>query len=180
MKHNTLSILVENSAGVLSQVIRLFSRKGYNIDSLAVGETHDPAISRITVVLQGDSLAIRQISSQLHKLIPVHSVKVLDPDDSIERELIFVKVKADSRSVRDEIIQLVGVFRAHIIDIDLQTVTVSIVGAGDKSRALLNLLDEFGIMEIARTGMIALERGATTIYDRNKTEEEYDYGKHVL
>lgn len=180
MQSNTLSILVENSAGVLSQVIRLFSRKGYNIDSLAVGVTTDPEVSRITIVTKGDDLMVKQISSQINKLLPVLSVRVLAVDDAVERELLLVKVKASDRSTRDEIIQLVNVFRASILDIGRETVTVAIVGTHEKSSALLNLLEEFGILEIARTGMIALQRGADTIYDRNRDKEEYDYGKNVL
>lgn len=180
MAQHTLSILVENAAGVLSQVIRLFSRKGYNIDSLAVGETDNPEISRITVIVKGDDLMVRQITSQLSKLLPVSSVTALSSENSIERELVLVKVAAPNRSARDEVIQIVNIFRANIIDVSMETLTISIVGAGEKTGAILNLLKEFGILEIVRTGMIALERGVSTIYDRNKDKEDYNYGKIVL
>jgi len=180
MELYTLSILVENSAGVLSQVTRLFSRKSYNIHSLAVGVTDDPEVSRITIITMGDELMMKQLSSQLNKLLPVLSVAILSDDNSIERELILVKVKAEDRGTRDEIIQLVSIFRASILDVGCKALTVCIVGNKEKSNALLKLLAEFDILEVARTGMIALERGVNTIYDRNKDEEEYNYGKNVL
>lgn len=180
MEYYTLSILVENTAGVLSQVTRLFARKGYNIDSLAVGETHDPEISRITVIVQGDELVIKLLSAQLSKMLNVLSVQVLSDEDSVRRELVLIKVKADNKTVRDEIIQIANVFRASIIDIGRQALTISHLGDKEKTNAMLNLMDEFGILEVARTGMIALERGANSIYDLNKDKEEYNYGKNVL
>lgn len=180
MQNYTLSILVENASGVLSQVTRLFSRKGYNINSLAVGKTHDPEISRITVIVPGDELMVKLLTTQLNKMLCVLSVQVLSDGKSVERELILIKVKAADRTVRDEIIQIVNIFRANIIDIGLESLTISQVGDLEKTDAMLNLMEQFGILETVRTGMIALERGANSIYDRNKDKEEYNYGKNVL
>jgi len=180
MEQYTLSILVENTAGVLSQVTRLFSRKGYNIESLAVGVTDNPEISRITIIALGNDLMIRQLSNQLSKLLPVISVRVLSDQNSVQRDLVLVKVKTENMAERAEIIQIVDIFRASILDIGRGSLTVAIVGDSEKSGAMLNLLEEFGILEIARTGMVALERGSGTIYDSNKDKEEFSYGKNVL
>lgn len=162
-KYQVLSVLVENSAGVLSQVARMFSRKGYNIVSLAVGETDDPSVSRMTIIVHTDDEMIQQIASQLGKLLPVYSVKVLDNKESIRRELILVKLKAGDRETRDEIIQIVSIFRAKIIDVSAQTLTVEITGDHGKAMALLDLLRGFGILELVRTGTVALDRGITTL-----------------
>ena len=160
-----LSILVENSAGVLSQVNRMFSRKGYNIDSLSVGPTDDPAVSRITILLHVDDLTAEQVANQLSKLLPVISVKRLNPDESICRELTLVKVRAVDRNQRDEVIQLANIFRASIVDVALESLTVCITGGESKSSALLGLLKEFGILELVQTGTVALQRGPSTIND---------------
>ncbi len=160
-----LSVLVENSAGVLSQVSRMFSRKGYNIDSLAVGTTEDPTISRMTILVNEDEEQIEQIASQLAKLLPVISVKLLSPESSVQREMILVKVKAASREARDEIIQIASIFREKIIDVGMEALTLEVTGDHDKAEALLKLLESFGILELVRTGAVALERGKTTIYE---------------
>ena len=160
-----LSVLVENSAGVLSQVSRMFSRKGYNIDSLAVGTTEDPTISRMTILVNEDDEQIEQIASQLAKLLPVISVKLLSPESSVQREMILVKVKAASREARDEIIQIASIFREKIIDVGMEALTLEVTGDHDKAEALLKLLESFGILELVRTGAVALERGKTTIYE---------------
>ena len=160
-----LSVLVENSAGVLSQVSRMFSRKGYNIDSLAVGTTEDPTISRMTILVNEDEEQIEQIASQLAKLLPVISVKLLSPESSVQREMILVKVKAASREARDEIIQIASIFREKIIDVGMEALTLEGTGDHDKAEALLKLLESFGILELVRTGAVALERGKTTIYE---------------
>ena len=165
MKQYTISILVENVAGVLSQVTRLFTRKNYNIDSLAVGVTDDPSVSRITVIVTGDDHMVSQLTSQLGKQIHVISVKTLPDDSSISRELVLVKVKAASREVRNEIIQLAGVFRSNIIDVCIDSVIIAVIGGLSKSEALLEILREYGILEVVRTGMVSLERGSGTIYD---------------
>ena len=179
-KHYTLSILVRDIPGVLSQVARLFSRKGYNIESIVSGETDKPGITRITIVILGDELMIHQIVAQCRKLIPVTAVKVLDESTSIQREFALIKVKADDRNARDEVIQMANIFRAKIIDVSKTTLTIAIFGEKEKTAALINLLEDYGILEIAKTGTIAIERGRSTIYDNNKLREEYDYGKHVL
>ncbi|SMC72637.1 acetolactate synthase small subunit [Papillibacter cinnamivorans] len=180
MEQHTLSVLVENSAGVLSQVTRLFSRKGYNIESLAVGVTDDPQVSRITIMVRGTEATIRQVANQLSKLLPVISVRKLEPEKSLTRELVLIKVRAEASPERDSIIQIANIFRANIIDVSKTSLTIEITGDEDKTLALLNLLREYGILEMARTGMVALERGQYTINDDNKEKGEYDYGKNVL
>ena len=176
----TLAILVQDIPGVLSQVARLFSRKGYNIESIVSGETDKPGITRITIVLLADELMISQIAAQCRKLIPVKAVKLLDESASIQREFALIKVKAADRGARDEVIQMANVFRANIIDVSRESLTVAIFGDKDKTSALIGLLEDFGILEIAKTGTLAIERGRSTIYDDNKLKEEYNYGKKVL
>lgn len=176
----TLSLLVRDIPGVVSQVSRLFSRKGYNIESIASGETNEPGVTRITIMIQGDELMIDQIAAQCRKLLPVLSVKVLDKDTSLRREAALIKVKAEDLTARGEIIQLAGLFRANVIDVSRETLTVAIFGDGEKTNALLDLMQEFGILEVVRTGTIAIERGRSTIYDQTKLKEEYNYGKNVL
>lgn len=177
---HTLSVLVENSAGVLSQVSRLFSRKGYNIESLAVGTTNDPTVSRITIEVLADELMIQQIMNQLRKLFPVYSVQELLPERSIRRELVMFKVKAETADVRNEVIQIANIFRASIIDVSLKTLTLALIGDESKADAMQKLLEAFGILELVRTGMIALERGAYTIEDDTKEKTEFNLGKNVL
>ena len=181
-KRHTLSVLVENAAGVLSQVSRLFSRKGYNIESLAVGATDDPEVSRITIEVLCDDLMIEQIINQLRKQFSVYSVRLLPPNSSIRRELVLIKVKAESRDVRNEVIQIANIFRANIIDVSTRSLTLAIIGEESKDDALEKLLSEFGILELVRTGMVALERGEATINDNddNKEKGEFNLGKSVL
>ena len=176
----TLALLVQDIPGVLSQVARLFSRKGYNIESIVSGETDKPGITRITIVLLADELMIAQIAAQCRKLLPVQAVKILDEAVSIHREFALIKVKADDRNKRDEIIQISNIFRANIIDVSKQSLTIAIFGDKGKTTALIGMLDDFGILEIAKTGTLAIERGQNTIYDDNKLKEEYNYGKNVL
>ena len=173
----TLSLLVKDIPGVLSQVARLFSRKGYNIESIASGESNDPGV---TIVIRGDELMISQIAAQCRKLLPVIAVKVLDQANSLQREFTLIKVKAADLTSRGEVIQIAGVFRANVIDVSKETLTVAIFGDGEKTNALLNLMKEFGVLEVVRTGTIAIERGRSTIYDETKLKEEYTYGKNVL
>ena len=179
-KPYTLSILVRDIPGVLSQVARLFSRKGYNIESIVSGETDKPGVTRITIVIQGDELMVNQIADQCRKLIPVLAVKILDEEISLQREFSLIKVYAADRTTRDEVIQMANIFRATIIDVSRETLTVAIFGEQGKTRALTDLLADFGILEIAKTGTLAIERGRSTIYDNNKLKEEYNYGKNVL
>ena len=177
---HTLSVLVENSAGVLSQVARLFSRKGYNIESLAVGTTDDPAVSRITIEVLADEGSTEQIMNQLRKLFPVYSVQELLPDRSIRRELVLYKVRAEQPDIRNEIIQIANIFRASIIDVSLKSLTLALIGDETKADAMQKLLESFGILELVRTGMVALERGAYTIGDETKEKTEFNLGKNVL
>ena len=180
LKPYTLCILVQDIPGVLSQVARLFSRKGYNIESIVSGETDKPGVTRITIVLLSDELMISQISAQCRKLLPVIAVKILEEGTSIQREFALIKVRAVDRNSRDEVIQMSNIFRAKIIDVSRETLTVAIFGEKEKTTALIGMLSDFGILEIAKTGTIAIERGRSTIYDDNKLKEEYNYGKNVL
>ena len=179
-KPYTLSLLVQDIPGVLSQVARLFSRKGYHIESIASGEYNEPGVTRITIVILGDELMVSQIAAQCRKLLPVMAVKILDDANSIQREFALIKVRAVDRGARDEVIQMANIFRANIIDVSRETLTVAIFGDKEKTGALVKLLTDFGVLEIVRTGTIALERGRSTIHDDNKLKEEYNYGKNVL
>lgn len=157
-KRIILSILVENYSGTLSKVSGLFTRRGYNIDSLNVAETQDPKISRITVAVTGDSYIIEQITKQLHKLINVIKITILSDKSSVQKELLMVKINA-SGSKRSEIIQIVDIFRANIVDVNHKNMIVVITGDENKNNAFLEMLKPFGIIEITRTGPAALERG---------------------
>ena len=180
MKLHTLAVLVDNEAGVLSQVSRLFSRKGYNIESLAVGKTNHPKLSRITIELLADDSHATLMCNQLRKLLPVHSVKQLPADTAIRRELVLIKVQAKDSQTRNEIIQIANIFRASVIDVSAHTLTISLIGTEDKGQAAEALLQEFGIIELVRTGIIALERGQYSIHEHTKEKGEFNYGKHVL
>lgn len=169
MAKHTLSVLVENRSGVLSRVAGLFSRRGFNIDSLAVGVTENPEVSRMTIVVNGDEYTVEQVSKQLNKLIDVIKIRALENSDSVSRELALIKVNATA-ATRSEIIQIVEIFRAKIVDVSKTTLTVEISGATDKVEALEDMLKQFGIKEIVRTGTIAIERGNKYIKAGN-TEE---------
>jgi len=164
MRH-TLAVLVENKAGVLARVAGLFSRRGYNIDSLAVGVTEDPTVSRMTIVVRGDDHVLEQVTKQLNKLIDVIRVTDLGADKSIERELALIKVATDTNdtNTRSEIIQIVDIFRARIVDVAARSVTIEMTGDDEKIRAIEQLLRPFGIKEMVRTGKIALTRGAKSV-----------------
>ena len=157
MRH-VLSILVANNAGVLGRITGLFSRRGYNIDSLSVGTTEDARYSRITVSMRGDERVIEQIQKQVAKLVDVLDVVELTPDCSIYRELCFIKVEADAGK-RSEIFSIAGVFRANIIDVTLRTITVEMTGDLDKIEAFIELMKPYGILEIVRTGLSGIGRG---------------------
>ncbi|MCQ2437466.1 MAG: acetolactate synthase small subunit [Clostridia bacterium] len=176
----TLAVLVDNEAGVLSRVARLFSGKAYNIESLAVGATDDPKISRITIEVMANDDQTRLLSNQLRKLICVHSVKTLLPEHAIRRELVLIKVLAQNSEARNEIIQIANIFRASIIDVSISSLTLAVIGDETKAQAIQHLLEEFGIRELVRTGMVALERGQYTIDEQTKEKGEFDYGKNVL
>lgn len=157
MKH-TLSVLVENKSGVLSRVASLFSRRGYNIDSLAVGVTEDPEISRITLVVHGDDRVLEQVTKQLNKLVDVIKVSDFSSDDAVERELALIKVSADSEN-RAEIVQIADIFRAKVIDVSPKSMVIEVTGDDGKVDAIEKLLRQFGIKEVVRTGKIAMVRG---------------------
>jgi acetolactate synthase-1/3 small subunit len=157
VKH-TLSVLVENKPGVLARVAGLFARRGYNIDSLAVGVTEKPDISRMTVVVDVEEHSLEQVYKQLNKLINVIKVVDLPDDNSVQRELVLVKVKADAKT-RAEVIEIVEIFRGKIVDVGRGTVSVEVTGQGSKLRAFEDLLRPYGLTELVRTGTIALPRG---------------------
>ncbi|MGI6421661.1 MAG: acetolactate synthase small subunit [Syntrophomonadaceae bacterium] len=158
MKKHTLAITVENKPGVLTRVATMFRRRGYNIESLAVGETENPSVSRMTVVVSGDDKIIEQVSKQLYKLVDVIKVVDITEERLVERELILIKVKADP-SVRSEIVQLVEIFRARIVDIGKNTLIIEATGDAGKMEAIEDSLKPFGILELVRTGKIAIVRG---------------------
>ena len=158
MKH-TISVLVENKFGVLARVASLFSAKGYNIDSLSVGETNDPEVSRMTIVVTGDDMILEQIVKQLRRLIDVIKVSDLTQGSFIDRELVLIKVRAEP-AVRSEIINIVDIFRGKIVDVSSKSYTVEVTGDREKIDALISLLTPFGIKEVARTGKVAMSRGA--------------------
>jgi acetolactate synthase-1/3 small subunit len=170
MGKHTLSVLVENQAGVLSRIAGLFSRRGFNIDSLAVGVTENPEVSRMTIVVDGDQYIVEQVTKQLNKLVDVIKIKELDDSESVHRELVLIKVEATA-STRSEIMQIVEIFRANIIDVSKNTLTIEISGDTQKIDALENMLKQFGIKEIVRTGTIAIERGNKIIKIKNSDEE---------
>ena len=177
---HTLSVLVENASGVLSQVSRLFSRRGYNIESLAVGTTDDPSTSRITIEVMGNDAMMDQLMNQLRKQFSVYSVQELLPERSIRRELVMFKVRAETADSRNEVIQIANIFRASIIDVSIKTLTLALIGDESKAEAMQRLLEPFGILELVRTGMVALERGAYTIGDETKEQAEFNLGKNSL
>ena len=156
MRH-TISILVENKSGVFTRIGGLFSARGFNLDGISVGPTEDTSVSRLTIVTHGDDKVIEQINKQLNKLIEVIKVVDLTLEDHVERELALIKVGCNSEN-RSEIMQIVSIFRAKIVDISPKTFTVEVTGSVDKVQALINLLKPFGIKEVARTGTVALKR----------------------
>ncbi len=157
MRH-VLSVVVENKPGVLARIASLFSRRGFNIDSLAVGATEKPEFSRITLVVTGEDLVIEQITKQLYKLIDTYKVTDLTAVKHIEREMLLVKVSINPNT-RSEAIEIVDIFRGKIIDVAEKNMTVEITGDYDKNEGFLSLLKKFGIIEIVRTGTVAIQRG---------------------
>ena len=162
MKKRVLSLLVDNTSGVLSRVAGLFSRRGYNIDSLTVGETADPRYSRMTVVARGDEQILDQIVKQLAKLIDVVDIKILEEESSVNRELVLVKVRADAAD-RQSIIAIANVFRGNIIDVGKDSLIIELTGQQSKLDAFVELLRGYEILELARTGITGLSRGAEDI-----------------
>ena len=162
MKKRVLSLLVDNTAGVLSRIAGLFSRRGYNIDSLTVGETADPRYSRMTVVVKGDRQILDQITKQLAKLVDVADIKTLEEGDCVARELVLVKVRADATN-RQDIIAIANIFRAKIVDVSLDSLIIELTGNQNKLEAFLKMLEGNEILELARTGITGLSRGADDV-----------------
>lgn len=162
LKRYTIAALMDNEAGVLSQIAHLFSRKGYNIETIAAGWTEDPNVTRLTIEIISDDARVKLLCNQLRKLVPIRSVKLLN-DNAVRRELVLIKVQAENRDIRGEIIQIGNIFRASIIDITPETITLSLIGDETKTAAFEDLLREFKIIELARTGIVAIERGTDTI-----------------
>lgn len=160
MKH-TLSVLVENKPGVLSRVAGLFTRRGFNIDSLAVSPTEDPARSRMTVTVDASQFPVEQIAKQVDKLINVIKIRDLDPNLAVSRELALIKVRADATN-RGDVIQLVEIFHGQIIDVTTDSLTVQIAGESDELVTFEQLVQPFGVIELVKTGVVALGRGAST------------------
>ena len=166
MSRHTLSVLVENKPGVLARVAGLFSRRGFNIDSLAVGPTEHSDISRMTIVVNVEELPLEQVTKQLNKLINVIKIVELDPEASVQRELLLVKVKADL-ATRSHVLETVNLFRAKVVDVAPDAVTIEATGTADKLDALIRVLEPFGIKELVQSGMVAVGRGSRSITDRN-------------
>jgi acetolactate synthase-1/3 small subunit len=162
MTTHTMSVLVENKPGVLARVAGLFSRRGFNIHSLAVGPTENPDISRMTIVVAVDELPLEQVTKQLNKLVNVIKIVELDPTAAVQRELLLVKVRADT-TVRSQVIETVALFRAKVVDVCPEALTIEATGTADKLDALLRMLEPCGIREIAQSGMVALGRGPRAI-----------------
>ena len=158
IESHIISVTVENRFGVLARIAGLFSARGYNIDSLCVAETEDPTVSRMTIVVKGDEKILEQIYKQLNKLIDVIKVQDLTKEEHIERELALIKVNTANFNERQEVMQLVNIFRAKIVDVGKKTLTIEISGSNSKIRAMLDLLKGFGIKEVIRTGRIAISR----------------------
>jgi acetolactate synthase-1/3 small subunit len=159
---HTIAAIVENKPGVLVRIAGLFSRRGFNIDSLTVGATENPDRSRMTITVDGDEVVLEQVTKQLNKLINVIRVSELDPAESVERELAIIKVAARKED-RSEIMQIVSVFRAKIIDVSPRSMIVEVTGSEDKVEAMVRLLRQFGIKEMARTGKVSMVRGAKAV-----------------
>jgi len=164
-KH-TLSVLVENKPGVLARVASLFSRRGFNIDSLAVGPTEIPEISRMTIVVSLESLPLEQVTKQLNKLVEVLKIVELEPQVSVRRELLLVKVRADAET-RGQVLDAVQLFRAKVVDVAPDAVSIEVTGNSEKLADFLRVIEPFGIRELVQSGMVALGRGSRSITERS-------------
>ena len=162
MKKHVLSVLVENRAGTLSRVSGLFSRRGFNIDSLTVGETENPALSRMTIMVSGDDSILEQIIKQLDKLVDVVAIRELAESSNIRREIMLVKIEADEKT-RPAIVEVAAIFRSRVVDISPETITLEATGSTEKIDGLIQLVRPYGILEMARTGSVALERGNSVL-----------------
>lgn len=162
MSTHTLSVLVEDKPGVLARIAGLFSRRGYNIQSLAVGPTEEPGISRMTIVVSVDEFPLEQVTKQLNKLVNVIKIVELEPSTAVRRELLLVKVRADA-AVRSQVLEAAQMFRAKVVDVSPEAVTVEATGTEDKLDALRRMLEPYGIRELVQSGMVALARGPRSI-----------------
>jgi acetolactate synthase-1/3 small subunit len=165
MSKHTLSVLVENKPGVLARVAALFSRRGFNIDSLAVGPTEHPEISRMTILVNVESSPLEQVTKQLNKLVEVIKIVELDHTQAVNRELLLVKVKADS-STRGQVLEIVRLFRAKVVDVATDAITIQIVGNPDKLADFLRMVEPYGVRELVQSGMVAIGRGSRSISER--------------
>jgi acetolactate synthase-1/3 small subunit len=165
MNQHTLSVLVENKPGVLVRIAGLFARRNFNIESLAVGQTEHQEISRITIVVNCEEHPLEQVTKQLNKLINVLKIVELEPSQAVQRQLILIKVRADS-DTRSKVLEAVALFRAHVVDVALDAVTVEATGGHGKLEALVKVLEPFGIKELVQSGTIAVGRGGRSITDR--------------
>ncbi len=166
MSRHTLSVLVEDQPGVLARISALFSRRGFNIESLAVGPTELSGISRMTIVVNVDELPLEQVTKQLNKLVNVLKIVELEPESAVQRELLLVKVKVDL-DTRSHVLETVQLFRAKVVDVASDSVTVEATGSHDKLDALLRMLEPFGVKELVQSGMVAVGRGSRSISDRS-------------
>jgi len=166
MSRHTLSVLVEDQPGVLARIASLFSRRSFNIESLAVGPTEHSGVSRITIVVNVDELPLEQVTKQLNKLVNVIKIVELDPVQSVQRELMLVKVRADLET-RSHVLETVALFRAKVVDVAPEAVTIEATGNADKLEALLRVLEPFGIRELVQSGMVGIGRGPRSITDRS-------------
>jgi acetolactate synthase-1/3 small subunit len=162
MSTHTLSVLVENKPGVLARVAGLFSRRSFNIESLAVGPTENPEVSRMTIVVAVDELPLEQVTKQLNKLVNVIKIVELETSTAVQRELLLVKVRADA-TVRSQVLETVQLFRAKVVDVSPEALTVEATGTSEKIGALLRMLEPYGIRELVQSGMVAVSRGARSI-----------------
>ncbi len=167
MTVHTLSVLVENRPGVLARIAGLFSRRGFNIDSLAVGPTEDSSVSRMTIVVNVEETPLEQVTKQLNKLVEVIKIDELDDRDSIEKELMMVKVKADVNN-RGQVVDAIALFRGKVVDVAPDTITVQLTGNADKLRDFVAVMEPFGIRELVQSGMVAIGRGSRSITERAK------------
>jgi acetolactate synthase-1/3 small subunit len=162
MSTHTLSVLVENKPGVLARVAGLFSRRGFNIESLAVGPTEHPDVSRMTIVVAVDELPLEQVTKQLNKLVNVIKIVELEPAVAVQRELLLVKVRADA-TVRSQVLETVQLFRAKVVDVSPEALTIEATGTSDKIEALRRMLEPYGVREMVQSGMVAIGRGPRSI-----------------
>ena len=164
MRH-IISILLENEAGALSRVAGLFSARGYNIESLSVAPTEDPSLSRMTLVTLGNDAIVEQIIKQLNKLLHVLKIVELDPNNTVERELVLIKVSADE-SNRSDVLEIVRLFRVRVVDVNPESLTIEATGAEGKIAALLGLLEHYGVIELVRSGAVAVTRGPKALSEK--------------